>query len=152
MLVTLREVITSDVPAFFEHQKDPEANAMVVSKPRDEAAFMAHWTKTSADPAVRRQTILVDGKVAGYVGSFERLGLREVCYWLGRDAWGKGAATIALGLFLQAEARRPLWARVAKSHAASRRVLEKCGFSVAGEDVDLRAPGGPVQELLLRLG
>lgn len=150
MLVTLREVIPSDLPLFFRHQQDPEACAMVVSTPRDEAAFFSHWEKTAADPQVRRRTIVVDGRVAGYVGSFERQGRREVCYWLGREHWGKGAATIALELFLKSEAR-PLWARVAKSHAASRRVLEKCGFALAGEDVDAHAPGGPVEEFLLEL-
>lgn len=151
MIVTLREVIPSDLPLFFRHQQDPEACAMVVSEPRGEAAFLAHWEKTAADPQVRRRTILVDGQVAGYVGSFERLGLREVCYWLGREHWGKGAATVALGLFLSEEAARPLHARVAKSHFASRRVLEKCGFRVTGEDMSSGPGGAPVPELILEL-
>lgn len=151
MIVTLREVIPSDVPLFFRHQLNPQANAMVVSEPRGEAAFMAHWERTSADPLVRRRTIVVDGRVAGYVGSFERLELREVCYWLGREHWGKGAATVALGLFLSEEPTRPLHARAAKSHLASRRVLEKCGFRVAGEDMSSGPGGAPVPELIFEL-
>jgi RimJ/RimL family protein N-acetyltransferase len=37
---------------------------------------------------------------------------------------------------------RPLYARVARHNLASRRVLEKCGFTISGEEVE---------ELILKL-
>ena len=66
--------------------------------------------------------------VAGSVLSFERGGLREVGYWIGRAYWGKGIATRALAALLEEDTKRPLHARVAGDNLGSVRVLEKCGF------------------------
>ncbi len=50
----------------------------------------------------------------------------------------------ALSRFLgQVEIRRPLYAGVAKRNVASVRVLEKCSFTVVGEEED----GGYVMKL-----
>lgn len=108
MTISLREVEDADLLIFFEHQSDPEGNRMVGSSPRDRDAFMFHWARTLLDPAIDRKTILSGGLVAGYVGRFERLGTPEVCYWLGREFWGRGVASQALSIFLAAEGRRPL--------------------------------------------
>lgn len=43
--VTLRDVIASDLPIFFEHQLDLEATRMAAFPARDREAFMAHWTR-----------------------------------------------------------------------------------------------------------
>ena len=45
MDVTLRPVVDSDLPVFFEHQRDPEGVAMAGVPSRDEEAFFAHWEK-----------------------------------------------------------------------------------------------------------
>jgi RimJ/RimL family protein N-acetyltransferase len=46
-----------------------------------------------------------------------------------------------------------MYARVAKDNLASRRVLEKCGFTVIGEDKGFaNARGQEIDELLLELG
>jgi RimJ/RimL family protein N-acetyltransferase len=108
--------------------------------------------RTDAD--VRLQTILVDGRVAGNVVSFESEGRRLVGYWIGREFWGRGIASRALALFLRYDTVRPLEALVAKHNAGSIRVLEKNGFVRVGEDVI--PPGsagadGPVEEWLMRL-
>ena len=58
----------------------------------------------------------------------------EVSYWLGKEFWGKGIATWALGEFLEFDRSRPMYARVAKDNLASLRVLQKCGFVIQGED------------------
>ncbi len=151
--VVLRDVTAGDLPIFFEHQLDPEANQMAALTPRDRQAFMAHWTKLVADETVAKQTILVDGQVAGNVVSFDRLGEREVGYWIGRQYWGKGVATKALAAFLDQVRARPLYARVAKHNIASVRVLEKCGFTIAGEDKgDANGRGPEVDEWILTLG
>ena len=76
---------------------------------------------------------MFDGSVVGYVAAFERLvGQREVAYWIGREFWGRNLATEALTLYLAQDTQRPLYARAAVDHAASMRVLEKCGFVTYG--------------------
>ena len=131
--VTIRAVREDDLPILFEHQRDPEANAMAGFPPRDREAFMAHWRKILSDPSLVARAIELDGAVAGNIGSFEFEGRREVGYWIDRAVWGRGVATRALAAFLQQETRRPLFAGVAAHNAGSMRVLEKCGFERTGE-------------------
>ena len=133
--VRLRDVVEDDLPIFFEQQRDPQANRMAAFPARERAAFMAHWRdKVLADATVAKQTILVDGQVAGNIVCFGPPAGREVGYWLGREHWGRGVATRALAAFLRQIAERPLHAYVAKGNGGSLRVLEKCGFAIAGED------------------
>jgi RimJ/RimL family protein N-acetyltransferase len=132
--VVLRGVEDGDLPLFFSHQRDADAAQMAAVASRDRAAFDAHWARIRVDDAGVIRTIVVDGKVAGYVLSFERDGRREVGYWLGREFWGRGVATRALSAFLEVETRRPLYAGVAGHNPGSLRVLEKCGFAAAGEE------------------
>jgi len=150
--IFLRDVVESDLPAFFEHQMDPEAATMAAFPSRDRDAFMAHWAKILADDANVLKTIVYEGQVVGNIVSFEILGEREVGYWIGREFWGRGIATEALDQFLGLEKTRPLYAHVAKRNAASRRVLEKCGFTLAGEDKYFNARGEEVEEMTLKLG
>lgn len=152
----LREVADADLPIFFAHQLDPQANAMAAftsRDPADQAAFMAHWHRIMADPTVIIRTIVSGGQVAGSVLSYEDDGKPEIGYWLGRAYWGQGLATRALGDFLaQANPARPIYARAAKDNAGSLRVLEKCGFAIVGEDKGFaNARGAEVEEFLLRL-
>lgn len=152
----LREVADADLPIFFAHQLDPQANAMAAftsRDPADQAAFMAHWQRIMADPTVIIRTIVSGGQVVGSVLSYEDDGKPEIGYWLGRAYWGQGLATRALGDFLaQANPARPIYARAAKDNAGSLRVLEKCGFAIVGEDKGFaNARGAEVEEFLLRL-
>src|SRR5258708_9745867 len=155
--IRLRDVEVDDLPLFFEHQRDPEANWMAAftrKDPADRDAFMAHWTKILEDEATTIQTILCNGSVAGSVSSYvdedEHL---EVTYWIGKPYWGKGIATCALSAFLEHNKVRPLYARAAKDNVGSLRVLEKCGFTRIGEGRGLsEARGEEVEEFLLRLG
>ena len=150
--IILRPVVESDLPVFYEQQADPVATEMAVFPARDREPFMAHWKKIMADDANILRTVLYDGKVAGNMVSFMQDGHREVGYWLGRAYWGRGIATEALRQFLQEIAPRPLFAYVAKTNIASRRVLEKCGFRLHGEDRVLGAfPAETVEELVLIL-
>lgn len=145
--VRLRAVDPADLPTFYENQRDPDANRIGGFTPRDREAFMAHWSKILADDATVIRTVLAEGKVAGNVMSFERDGVRQVGYWIGRDFWGRGVATAALAALLREERTRPLHAFVAKPNLASVRVLEKCGFAVTSEGV---GPDG-VEEFVLTL-
>ena len=96
-------------------------------------------------------SILRDGQVAGYILSWEMEGEREVGYWLGKEYWGKGIATQALAEYINIVKTRPLMAHVARHNIGSRRVLEKCGFMVVGEDKYTNPAGVEVEEFVLKL-
>lgn len=153
--VELRRVEASDLPIFFEHQLDPEANRMAAFTRKDhadEAAFKAHWAKILSDATITPRTITVDGRVAGNIGSFKRDGVPEITYWLGKEFWGRGVATSAVKMFLDTVVSRPLYARVAKDNRGSVRVLEKCGFRKCGEDKGFaNARGAEIEEVILEL-
>ncbi len=150
--VQLRDVIATDLPIFFEQQLDPEATEMAAFPSRNRDAFMMHWTKIMVDDSVVTMTILFHGDVAGNIVCFEQLGEREVGYWLGKEFWGKGIATQALTEFLEYIKTRPLFARVTTHNIGSRRVLEKCGFIVSGEDKYFsQTLGDDIEEYILIL-
>jgi RimJ/RimL family protein N-acetyltransferase len=146
--VRLRAVREDDLPIFFEHQNDPEANRMASFDARERAPFMAHWAKILGDGTGMVRTIEFDGQVAGNIVSWEHDGEHDVGYWVGREHWGKGVATAALSAFLDELRTRPLRAHVATHNLGSIRVLEKCGFERTGAPT--RADDG-VEELLLEL-
>jgi RimJ/RimL family protein N-acetyltransferase len=129
----LREVVDSDLGAFFEQQADRESYELADLPPRDRQAFDEHWARIRSDLSVMIRTIEVDGEVAGHVLSFERGGIRLAGYWLGREFWGRGLATQALAGLLGIEPHRPLVAEVATHNLGSMRVLEKNGFLLLRE-------------------
>ena len=147
----LRDVTESDLPVFYEQQLDPEATAMAAFPSREREAFMLHWAKIVADKSVILKTILFDGQVAGNIVCWEVLGEWEVGYWIGKEYWGRGIATKALLEFLEIVKTRPLFAHAAKHNLASRRVLEKCGFTVVGGDKFTDRNGREVEEIILKL-
>ena len=137
MSITLRPIVDSDIPIFFDQQLDAAANymaAFTAKDPADRAAFEQHWARIRADATVMLRTILFEEQVAGYVGSYEQMGEPEVTYWIGKEFWGRGVATAALAQFLEIQRQRPLFARAAKDNVGSLRVLQKCGFQIIGED------------------
>jgi RimJ/RimL family protein N-acetyltransferase len=146
--VSLRDVVDSDLPIFFEQQRDAEANRMAAFPAREHGAFMAHWAKIRGDAANVIQTIVAEGAVAGNIGSWVAGEERLVGYWVGREWWGRGIATAALREFVGQVRTRPLRAYVAKHNVGSIRVLEKCGF-VLREAHEAGADG--VEELLFEL-
>jgi RimJ/RimL family protein N-acetyltransferase len=150
--VRLRLVAEGDLALFFEHQRDPQANAMAAFPSREQDAFMEHWAKVMKDPRNTLRTIVFEDRVAGNIVSWDSRGERDIGYWLGREFWGKGIATEALRTFLHVDSARPLYAHVAVHNIGSRRVLEKCAFQIVGEQiVPASEPGGPVNEYVLRL-
>lgn len=149
--ILLRDVIETDLPVLFEQQLDPEATAMAQFPSRDWDAFMAHSAKIMANEALIFKAIVLDGHVAGSIVSWEQDGEREVGYWLGKEFWGQGIATRALAEFLKVVTTRPLIAHVAKHNIGSKRVLEKNGFAVIGDDGYTNPAGVFVEEFLLML-
>jgi [ribosomal protein S5]-alanine N-acetyltransferase len=92
----------------------------------------------SAGSRGRYFAIDVEGDVAGGIGvepyAGERTGSAAIGSWLGRAVWGRGIATDALTVLVDAALRegalRRLEARVFAPNLASARVLEKCGFNL----------------------
>lgn len=134
--IELRYVTSSDLPILFEFQREPEGNAMAALPARDLHDFMAHWRKILNEPACTLMAVTVNGSVAGNIGSWSQDDKRLVGYWLGKQFWGQGIATVALSKFIGQWCDRPLYAYAAKHNAGSIRVLEKCGFVLVGEDDD----------------
>jgi RimJ/RimL family protein N-acetyltransferase len=149
--VRLRNIEPNDLPIFYEQQLDADATRMAAFPARDRAAFDAHWaTNILGNPAAINQTIVVDGQVAGNIGSWPQDGVRLVGYWIGREHWCKGVATRALAAFLHLVTERPLHAHVARHNVGSIRVLEKCGFNLEREEIG-EDPAEDVVELVLVL-
>lgn len=146
--VGLRPVEPGDLEAFFAHQADPIACAMVGFTSRGRDAFFAHWHKNLAEPRNLMRTVLAGGAVAGNVVAWGPPEERAVGYWIARELWGRGIATAALAQFVELETTRPLVAHVALHNLGSRRVLAKCGF------VEVAGSGAVVDgaaELVMRL-
>ena len=143
------------MPLFFEHQRDSVASHMAAfgpARPDDRNAFEVRWSHLLADEHIATRTVVLDEVAVGHVLSFVLFGEREVSYWIARELWGRGIATMALQLFIAEQAERPLHARAAKDNAASIRVLRKCGFVVCGEGRALaEARGCEVDEFVFRL-
>ena len=133
--VELRDVRDDDLETFFLHQQDPVAAQMAAMPSRDRDVFLAHWARIRADPSNVLRTVLADGVVAGNIVSWEQDGQRLLGYWIGREHWGRGIATAALGLLVGQLPDRPLHAHVAVANTGSVRVLRKCGFQPAGAPV-----------------
>lgn len=146
--VQLRDVEDRDLERFFEHQQDPVATQMAAFPARDRETFMEQAARIRTDPTVTYRTILADGEVAGNIVAWDDDGQQDVGYWIGREWWGRGIATLALAAFLREVASRPLYAHVAKHNVASTRVLQKCGFRVVGS---ARVEPDGIDELVLRL-
>jgi RimJ/RimL family protein N-acetyltransferase len=147
--VTLRGITAADLPALFENSCDPEAIAMAGFPARELAEFLAHRARIEADPGVHNRAIVVDGDLAGDIGSWRQDDGRRLCYWLARRYWGRGIATAALTAFLTEVTERPIHADVLRTNVASIRVLEKCGFRLLAEEA--RGPDPDPEEHTLRL-
>jgi RimJ/RimL family protein N-acetyltransferase len=152
----LRKVRDVDLAVLFDQWADPVAARMAAFTAPDHMdrdAFDRRWSRLRADETTINRVIVVEGEVAGTIGSWGDPDEREVTYWIGRSYWGKGIATCALdAFFLTVDPSRPLHARVAYDNVASRRVLEKCGFRViATERGFAEARSREIEEVVLRL-
>jgi RimJ/RimL family protein N-acetyltransferase len=156
MYVSLREVGDDHLPVFYFQSNDPEAirmAAFTAKDPSDRTYFEAHWARIRQDPSVIARTVVGEGdEIVGHAGVFGPAAEREVTYWIGREYWGRGAATAALRELLSAVPERPVRARAAADNGGSIRVLEKCGFVVTGTERGFaNARGEEIDEVVLTL-
>lgn len=132
--ILLRSVVESDLPILFEQQLDPEAVAMSSYSSKDKGEFMRHWEGIMKNKNMTARTILYKEKIAGHIicwkeGKYEQ----RIGYWIGKEFWRRGIASTAVAEMLFLIKIRPLFAEVANHNAASKRVLEKNGFSLHDE-------------------
>jgi len=132
--IILRPVLETDLKILFEQQLEREAVAMSAYPSKDSGEFMRHWDGILKNKDITSRTIMYKDKIAGHIicwkeGKFEQ----RVGYWIGKQFWGRGIAASALMEFLQQVKIRPLYAQVANHNPASKRVLEKNGFTVLDE-------------------
>ncbi|MGI4872789.1 MAG: GNAT family N-acetyltransferase [Janthinobacterium lividum] len=135
--IILRQTEDSDLEILFQFQLDKQAiylAAFTPKDPTDKEAYIEKFTKILSDPSKNTQTILVNETIVGSIAKFEMEGNTEITYWLDRNFWGQGIATIALQTFLTFENTRPIFGRVAFDNSGSQKVLEKCGFVKIGTD------------------
>ena len=155
MAITLRTLSDSDLDTLFVWESDPRAVEMAAftrADPSDRGAFDAHYERVRSNPSNLLLAIEEDGEFVGTMGSFTMEGERNVSYWIAPARWGQGLASRALRAFLEIEATRPLYGRVADHNAASAKVLARAGFVEIGSDTGF-APGvgAEVVERIYRL-
>ena len=136
--ITLRPVLPADLPILFQQQTDPEAVAMSAYPAKDRGEFMRHWEGILKNKNVTARTIVYKEKVAGHIicwkeGKYEQ----RIGYWIGKEFWRRGIASAAVAEFLLLIKIRPLFAEVANHNIASKRVLEKNGFTLHDEGVKI---------------
>lgn len=138
--LVMRRPAVGDAGAIFaRYSNDPEVTRFL-GWPRhhvvdDASAFVkfsdAEWQRWPAGPYLieARDT----GVLLGSTGlAFETTQRAATGYVLARDAWGHGYATEALHAIVMIAASvtvRRLYALCHPEHEASRRVLQKCGFT-----------------------
>ena len=131
--VTLRPVLEADLLILFQQQLEPEAIAMSAYPSKDKGEFMRHWDGILKNKAIVARTIIYKEKIAGHIICWREKYEQQVGYWIGKSFWGRGIASSALADFLQEVKIRPLYAYVTNHNLASKRVLEKCGFTMLDE-------------------
>jgi len=153
--VKLREVQSSDLESFFEHQQDPEAMEMAAftaKNPADRGVFNYHWSLMLKDPETFIRTIEVDGEVAGNIVAYPYEDAYEISFWTDKKYWEQGITTSAVDAFLAEFIKRPLRARVVTDNVGSKKILDRRGFVVIGENEDFaNARAAVVKEYIMEL-
>lgn len=153
--ISLREVRDSDLPFFWRHSSDAEAQQVAAFTGEyhyDRNLFDSHWARIRANPDNLTRTVVADGEVVGRAAVFGPPDEREVTYWIDRAHWGRGIATAALTALIDLVPTRPLHAHAAADNTGSIRVLRKCGFVITGQDRGFAlARDAEIDEVMLML-
>lgn len=155
MSVALRAVSHDDYDVLFELMRDPESvwmAAFTSDDPNDRPAFEAWMARNASSPGVTSNAVTYRGELVGTIASFVDDGETEITYWIDRAYWGRGIASQAVSLHLEAVAVRPIRAREASDNVRSLRVLEKAGFQAVGTEMSFAAARGiAIEETILEL-
>ncbi len=135
--ILLRPVTVTDLPILFQQQLDPQAVALSAYPSKDRGEFMRHWEGILKNKNVTTRAIVYKEKVAGHIICWKEKYEQRIGYWIGREFWRRGIASTAVADFLVLFKIRPLFAEVANHNLASKRVLEKNGFTVLDEGTKL---------------
>jgi len=135
--IQLRLITQTDLPILFQQQLDPEAVALSAYPSKDRGEFIRHWEGILKNKNVTTRAILYKEKVAGHIICWKEKYEQRIGYWIGREFWRRGIASTAVAEFLLLVKIRPLFAEVANHNLASKRVLEKNGFTVLDEGAKL---------------
>lgn len=133
-------MLESDIETLFEFQNDLSSAWKTGGRwdPRDPQAFREKQLENLAmKPELGAFFVVLEGDTTvGSVGYFTRGNGLELMYWLGPDYRGRGLGTSCVRSLLTLMAERftgEVCAKVVKGNLGSVRVLEKCGFRLAGE-------------------
>ncbi len=130
----LRDVVEEDLEVFLAHEHDPENVRRSHFPPRERERLLTHWRESvMGDPTGLVQAVEVDGRLAGNVVAWWDGDRRFLGYVFGREFWGRGIGTRAVGRFLELERHRPLYADPYVGNTGSVRLLEKLGFRRTGD-------------------
>mgnify|MGYP005785441325 CR=1 FL=1 len=141
----LRPWRRGDLAALVQSADDP----LVAATLRD--SFPSPYTRAAARRFLRESiggdpdaqlclAVEIEGRAAGSIGLFVQRDIyrqnAELGYWLARPYWGRGVMTRAVsqacGLAFERLGVRRIFAETMAPNLGSRRVLEKCGFSLEG--------------------
>lgn len=151
-LVELQRLATLHGQRLLLRQPQPDDSAAVYAYASDAEvtrflAWPCHTSQSDSDDFLhmaregwqggRHLVWLIEDEsgVVGSIGAEMSNPNAGIGYVLARQRWGRGYATEALGLVVQALSRytpvETIWAMCVAENFASKRVLEKCGFHYA---------------------
>ena len=143
MRIELRERTEKHVRINYEKMKDPQIKAMIPMTEKTLEQAIADYEQTLLPGASSfGQTVYVDGAYVGDVWCYCMDKEEEPNAMLGyslfeKELWGRGIATEAVKRFLRIAAQwlelKTMGAVVFCDNGASRRVLEKSGFTMKEE-------------------
>lgn len=129
-----------------------EMAAFTAKNPADRGVFNYHWSLMLKDPNTFIRTIEVDGEVAGNIVAYPYEDAHEISFWTDKKYWDKGITTSAVDAFLAEFTPRPLRARVVTDNVGSKKILDRRGFVVIGENEDFaNARAAVVKEYIMEL-
>jgi len=131
--ILLRPAVETDLSILHQMQLDPEAVAMSAYPAKDKGEFIRHWEGILKNRSITARTIVYKEKIAGHIICWKEKYEQRIGYWIGREFWRRGIASAAVTEFLLLVKIRPLFAEVANHNLASKRVLEKNGFTLHDE-------------------
>ncbi|MFI8566133.1 GNAT family N-acetyltransferase [Rhodococcus sp. NPDC078407] len=136
--ILLRPAVLSDGHFLFSMASDPEIVQWVGDgKPWSKGKFDSRFSRTlnakdTSTPDVPRWFIGTeeDGHAVGLLSLIRRSDHTEIGYWVHPSRWGRGYAGELITLAGDHTDGFPMVAQVDRANVASRRVLERAGFTL----------------------